>query len=137
MLSIDTGKMEAMLKILVVGLGGFLGAVLRYGISRGIHRVSENAFPYGTLIVNLLGCFTIGLLISMVQDRAALDSPTRLFLVVGLLGSFTTFSTLGYETIGLIEKNFLSQAFLSIGGNLILGLGAVFLGQFISRVLSA
>ena len=92
-----------MSKILLVGFGGFVGAVLRYGISGWVQRWTGSVnFPYGTLAVNLLGCLVIGLLAGLAEDRGLFTPEARLFLFIGVLGAFTTFSTFGIETLNLL-----------------------------------
>ena len=118
-----------MFKLLVVGLGGFVGAVSRYGISGLVQRYHKGAFPLGTFTVNVLGCLLIGVLMTLVQDREALSANTRLFLTVGLLGSLTTFSTLGHETLELLRENNLQMALGSVLGNVVVGVAAVGLGR--------
>ena len=117
------------MKILVVGLGGFVGAIARYGLSGLVHRYAQGTFPLGTMAVNVLGCLVIGVLMTLVEDRQFLSPNTRLFLTIGLLGSFTTFSTLGYETFELLREGDLRLAAANILGNLALGIGAVWLGR--------
>ena len=123
-----------MFEVFIIGLGGFLGAVLRYGLSGLVHRHAGSAFPMGTLVVNVLGCLAIGVLVALVEERAILGPSTRLFLLIGLLGSFTTFSTFGYETIELLQGGSFKLALLNVGGNLFLGLGAVIVGRTAMRI---
>ena len=113
---------------LCVGAGGFLGAVSRYGLSQWLRSSVEGGYPLGTLAVNVLGCLGIGALLGLSQDHPGLSENARLFLVVGLLGSFTTFSTFGHETLRLFGEDQLGRALLNVGLNLVLGLGAVWLG---------
>lgn len=118
-------------KLLVVGLGGFVGAVARYGLSGLAHRVSRGTFPVGTLAVNVIGCFAIGVLMALVEDRQSLGPSARVFLTIGLLGSFTTFSTLGHETFEYLRVGDLRLALGNVALNLVLGLGAVGLGRML------
>jgi CrcB protein len=117
-----------MLNLLIVGLGGFLGAILRYGISSLVAARQGPGFPLATLLVNVLGCLAIGALMALLE-REALTANMRLFLAVGLLGSFTTFSTFGYETIELFRDGDYQPALWSVAANLLLGLVAVLLGR--------
>lgn len=119
--------------LLLVGLGGFIGSSLRYALGGWIQRLSGNPwFPYGTFGVNALGCFLIGLLGGW-SDNAGFFSPAvRLFLFIGLLGGFTTFSTFGYETLALMRDRQMAAAFLNGGLHLFFGLGAVWAGYGIS-----
>lgn len=120
----------AALQILLVGAGGFLGSVLRYGLSGLVHRwVPFAAFPYGTLTVNLLGCLVIGLLAGLADSgRWGLGPELRLFLFIGLLGGFTTFSTFGYETFELVRDGELMRVAGSVLTHLLVGVAAVWLG---------
>jgi CrcB protein len=125
-----------MFKLFLIGLGGLIGALLRYSVSGLVQNWSKSiSFPYGTLAVNLLGCFTIGALSQLAETRGVLSPEVRSFVFIGLLGAFTTYSTFGNETINLMMdgENLLSLA--NIGLHLFLGLGAVWLGRVIVLVL--
>lgn len=124
-----------MSELLVVGVGGFVGAIARYAISGWVHRYYEGPFPLGTLTVNVLGCFVIGALMTLVDERQFLTPTLRLLLMTGLLGSLTTFSTLGYETVALLRGAELRLAFLSFGANALVGLVAVLAGRIAVRLL--
>ena len=120
-----------MLPIITLGLGGFLGAVLRYSVSNAIQNLAPaSGFPYGTFIVNLLGCFLIGVISQVMESKAVVDPQMRLFIMVGTLGAFTTFSTFSLETISLLQQNEVWKASLNILGSNILGLALVLLGKF-------
>lgn len=124
-----------MRQIILVGLGGFAGSILRYLVSGWVQRLVDTPFfPYGTLSVNVLGCLAIGLLGGW-ADNAGLFSPSaRLFLLVGVLGGFTTFSTFGYETMAMLRDKAMLAAFLYVGLHLLLGFGAVALGYGLSNL---
>lgn len=124
-----------MLKILVIGLGGFVGAVSRYGVGVAVHRHLDTSFPYGTFVVNFLGCLVLGGLLHWGTERAALSPHWHLFLTIGVLGAFTTFSTFGYETVGLLQSARWTAAGLNVVGNVLLGLSAVWLGRAGLRAL--
>ncbi|MHC4777840.1 MAG: fluoride efflux transporter CrcB [Planctomycetota bacterium] len=119
-----------MLKLLVIGLGGFLGALARYGLSALVQRFSSSPFPAGTFIVNAMGCLLMGALMCLVEERRAIGPETRLFLQIGLLGSFTTFSSVGYETFAFLRAGDYRMALVNAGANLLLGLAAVAVGWF-------
>ena len=126
-----------MLKLLVVGLGGFVGAIARYGISGWVHRRVEGPFPTGTLAVNVVGCLLIGMLMHLVEDRQFLAPTTRLFLMVGILGALTTFSTFGYETVQLLRDGETHLALASVAANVILGIGGVLAGRALVQTVGA
>jgi len=93
-----------MIKILMIGSGGFIGAVSRYLLSGLIYRLSGgHAFPFGTMFVNVLGCFLVGYLDGVIETRQLFNEQFRLFLFVGILGGFTTFSAFSQESISLIK----------------------------------
>lgn len=113
----------------IIGLGGFLGALLRYGLGGWIHRrLPLTTFPIGTLIVNLIGCLAIGVLAGLVQSRQLLGPQARLFALIGLLGGFTTFSTFGWETVAMLRDGENLRAVVNVGGHVIAGLALVWLG---------
>lgn len=125
-----------MTRLLVIGCGGFLGAIARYQVSLWVSNRLESTVPYGTMAVNVLGCLLLGFLAVWVQTRDGLTDDTQLFLKVGLLGAFTTFSTLGFETVELLGDGEWSSALVSLAGNLALGLGAVVAGGWLARGLA-
>lgn len=126
-----------MTKLIVIGVGGFIGAIARYGISGWVSKwSSDSPFPYGTLAVNLIGCFIIGIVMTLVEDGRIFTPQIRLFITVGVLGSLTTFSTFGYETIELLRAGSMKLLLFNIGANLILGLLAVMLGRIAVRTIS-
>lgn len=118
-------------KILLVGFGGFLGAVLRYLLSGFVQNFSQSiVFPYGTFVVNMIGCFLIGIFSQLMVLQAGISAEMRLFFMVGILGSFTTYSTFSNETMLLIDSREFHLAVVYIAAHVILGLSAVLLGQF-------
>jgi len=122
-------------KLLIVGIGGFIGAVARYGISGLVYRYTTSTFPYGTLAVNVLGCFGIGIFIYLADSRLSFPPAVRMFIGIGLLGAFTTFSTFGYETMRLLGDKEFSLALSNVGANVFLGLGAVWLARTFLRMI--
>ncbi len=122
------------MEFLLVGLGGFLGAGLRYASGIWLSPLSEaHHFPFGTLFVNALGCFLIGLF-SRLIERQGLPNA-RHFLIPGLLGGFTTFSAFGYETLAGAEAHGLWAAAVNVFANLGFGLAAVWVGRLLADVL--
>lgn len=124
-----------MIKLLFIGLGGFVGAVARFGLTGAMHQMLGRAFPVGTLAVNVLGCLVFGSLMGLIETRDMWGPSTRQFLLVGILGSFTTFSTFGFETFVLLDEGRVGIAGLNVGLNLVLGLVGIFLGRFLFRLL--
>jgi len=119
-----------MYNVLWVGLGGFVGAILRYAVSGYVQTLSGSIdFPYGTLSVNVLGCFFIGLLSFIAEEKGVFSPQVRMLILVGLLGSFTTFSTFSNETMELFRYSENIRAVLNLGAHLAFGLGAVWLGR--------
>lgn len=124
-----------MSKYLAIGLGGFCGALLRYWLSGRVYAAWPGSdFPGGTLAVNLLGSFALGLAAGL-ADHYIIHPNLRLFLTVGLLGAFTTFSTFSYETIMLLQVSSFYKAFLNVFASVLLGLMAAFLGLIVGRAV--
>lgn len=117
-----------MREVLAVGAGGFVGSVLRYLVSGWVQSRLDHPFPHGILLVNLVGCLLIGLLGGVAETRHVLGHATRLFLLVGMFGGFTTFSAFGYDTLELVRSNQLLLACSNVALHVILGLAAVWLG---------
>lgn len=125
-----------MTNILLVGAGGFMGSILRYLVSGYIQQSTKSIdFPYGTLAVNLIGCFVIGFLAQLAEARGMFTSESRSFVFVGILGGFTTFSSFGNETLNLARDSQLMNALANVGANVILGLFAVWLGRTVSYLI--
>lgn len=120
-------------RVVIVGLGGFIGSVLRYLISGWAHTLLGERFPWGTLVVNIVGSFVLGALAPLAFEGHALGPNARLFLFLGVLGGFTTFSSFSYETLALVQAGRLGAAALSASANLILGLAAVWAGGVAAR----
>ena len=123
-----------MLKGLIIGAGAFLGAIARYGLSGWIQRRQGGTFPWGTMAVNVIGCLALGIFMTLVEDRQLFGPQARLFVTVGLLGSFTTFSTFGYETFELLREHEEWLALTNTLGNAMLGVVAVWLGRALVRL---
>ena len=125
-----------MINFLLIGAGGFIGSVLRYLVSGSVQTLSQSiAFPYGTLAVNVLGCLCIGFLSELFAARSFISTDTQAFLVVGILGGFTTFSAFGYETMNLIREGDAALALMNVGAQVLAGLGAVWLGYTLAFAL--
>ena len=122
--------------LLMVGLGGAAGSVLRYWLGGLVqHRLDATGFPAGTLAVNLVGCFLVGVLSSTVETRHAFSPDLRLLLGAGVLGGFTTFSAFGNETLNLLRAGQAGLASANIVANVVLGLGLAGLGRLAASAL--
>jgi fluoride exporter len=121
--------------ILVIALGAAVGANLRYGLSIWAAQQWGTTFPYGTMLINVLGSFAIGLILVLGTTRVALSVPWRLLLVTGFLGGFTTFSTFSYETYALLVEGSWLEAGLNILGSVGLGMIGVVLGASLARLI--
>lgn len=120
---------------LAVFFGGGIGAALRYWISGVVPRHLGSDFPYGILIVNDVGCLLIGLLMTWLEDRFLIAPTLRTFLIIGILGGFTTFSTFSYETISLVRDAEYLLAATYVSASVVLGLGATVVGGWLGRSL--
>jgi len=124
-------------KVLLVGVGGFLGSVLRYEIGGLVGRVKAGwTFPLETLLINVIGCLVLGFLAGLNESRGVLSGSTRAFLFIGLLGGFTTFSTFGYETFQLMRDGQWQVASVSTALQVGLGIGGVWAGDALARLAS-
>jgi CrcB protein len=121
--------------ILLVGAGGFLGAVARYLVGGWVQRLLPAAFPYGTLAVNVVGSLLLGAVYELGTARGALDPQLRLMLGVGVLGAFTTFSTFSLETLNLLREGSVFLAGTNVLTNVLVCLAAVWLGVTLVRVM--
>jgi len=118
----------------LVFLGGGLGSVCRYLLSTAIQRAAPGPFPLGTFTVNVVGCFAVGFVGALGLERAALSPDTRVFLMVGILGGFTTFSSFAWETLGLLSVKDVLRAGFYVGGSVALGLLGALLGRALGRM---
>ena len=116
--------------VLLIGMGGFVGAILRYWISGWIQN-GVIVFPLGTLGVNFLGAFILSLVMYLSEFKGFFNEETRIFLSIGVLGSFTTMSTFSYESFKLLEQNEMVLFSANIVGSVVLTLLAVYLGKLI------
>ena len=115
---------------LLIGMGGFIGAITRYAVSTFIQNSSKfSQFPLGTLVVNLLGCLLIGALAQLGESRDIFTPETSSLIFLGFLGAFTTFSTFSSDSLNLMRNGQSLLSYLNIGASVVLGLGAVWLGR--------
>jgi CrcB protein len=124
-----------MLNMFAVAIGAAVGANLRYLISTWAAQRFGSGFPYGTLLINVTGCLVIGIVLTLAATRITLSEPLRLLVVTGMLGGYTTFSSFGYETFALIGGGNWAAAAIYMAGSLALGLGAVFVGAWLVRLI--
>ncbi|SHE27776.1 CrcB protein [Marinitoga hydrogenitolerans DSM 16785] len=121
--------------LIYIGLGGFLGAISRYLVSKYINTIfALGNMPYGTLLVNISGAFILSFLMSLSMHKLEIPKNFMLFFSTGFIGSYTTFSTFMYETIMLNEESFTLYSFLYLIISIILGLIAAFLGYALGRM---
>lgn len=126
-------QINEIIKLLLIGVGGFVGAVSRHALATYVHYLfGEAKFPIGIMIVNMIGCFLIGLLAGIVEAKDLFTENYRLMIFSGLLGAFTTFSTFSKNTYDLFVSGHITHALLNIAISVVLGLFAVWLGIFIS-----
>lgn len=119
--------------ILLVGLGGGIGSIARYLSSKWIYNIYPHHFPWGTFIVNVIGCFLIGLFWGISFKSFESNEQWKMFLMVGLCGGFTTFSAFTLEGIGLLKEQRLFLFFLYVAGSVVAGLLATYIGMKIIR----
>ncbi len=119
--------------LLFIAVGGAIGAVLRYGASLGVYSFMGRGFPYGTLFVNVAGSLLMGLLSVMMLERFNIGPEWRAAVLVGVLGSFTTFSTFSIETLNLLEQGDVMRAVTNIVSSVLVCLVAVWFGVLIGR----
>lgn len=124
-----------MRELIIAGLGGFIGSALRYWTSILSYRYFGQEFPYGTLIVNITGCFLIGFLMTVFEERFIVNPNLRIFLTIGILGGFTTFSTFSFETIALLKEGSYLIGFENIIFSLVGCLVATAAGILIGRLI--
>ena len=126
----------AILDLVYVGLGGFLGSIGRYLATGAAHHIFPNIyFPIGTAAVNIIGCFLIGVLTGLAELRNLFSPEMRMFLLIGLLGGFTTFSTFGHETVSFMRDGEFLHAVGNVLIQVIIGLAGVWLGYNVTRYI--
>ncbi len=122
-----------MTQILSIAAGGAIGAVLRYWVSTGVYSLLGRGFPYGTLVVNIIGSLLMGFLYVLLLERMTVSPELRAALLVGVLGAFTTFSTFSIETLNLIEQADFVKAGLNVLVSVVACVGAAWIGLIIGR----
>ena len=124
-----------MSKLFLIGLGGFVGAIARYGLSDGVHRLLGVGFPYGTLVVNVLGCVLLGFGVTLAEQRLWITPELRALWFIGGFGAFTTFSTFSYETFQLLRAGSVFSAGLNVLSSVVVGLFAIWVGYTLARMV--
>ena len=121
---------------ILVAVGAAFGGLMRYWISGLVHNIVSLNFPSGTLIVNVLGSFILGFIIFYFDTQELISPQLKVMLTIGFCGGFTTFSTFSFETMNLLSDSEYLLAFINMGLNMVLTLGAVILSYYLARVLS-
>ena len=122
-------------QVLAIAGGGAIGALLRYWVSSGVYLLAGRDFPYGTLVVNVLGSLLMGFLYIWLLERTLGGVAMRAFVLIGLLGAFTTFSTFSMETLNLMEAGHIGRAILNTLMSVVLCIGAAAMGVMLARQL--
>ena len=123
------------MKFLLIGVGGFLGANIRYLVQQWTVSRWGASFPYGTLIINVTGSFILGFFLTLVTERVSASPNWRYLIAVGLLGGYTTFSSFTVEALSLAQAGRWLPAFLYVAGNVVLGLFFAFVGIALARAV--
>lgn len=124
-----------MTNYLAVAFGGAFGSVARYFVAGSVHARLGAGFPYGTLAVNVIGCFLIGLIMELTESRFTINPQIRVFLTIGALGGFTTFSAFSYETLALARDGLVFKASVNAFGSLCACVAAAWFGVVAGRIL--
>jgi len=124
-----------LLEVIIVTIGGGFGSAARYLVSTWAAARFGADFPYGTLIVNVVGCFIIGAFMTVATERLIVSPYWRLFVTVGIVGGFTTFSSFSYETLHLLQEADALRAFYNVSLNVLVGFSATWLGIGLARLL--
>jgi len=114
---------------LLVGIAGLIGGIARYWMQGFVSEWTRSDFPYGTLAVNILGCFLIGFFFALAEERALISAEWRIFLTTGFCGGFTTFSTFSFETVSMIRQGEILFAGLYVGMSVLIGFFATYVGS--------
>lgn len=121
--------------ILLVGSGGFIGSVMRYLVQYYIEKSLTSTFPWGTFIANIAGSLIIGIVFALAEKGNLMSAEWRIFLAVGICGGFTTFSAFAYNNFTMLNEKAWGSLFLNVGGNLFLGILAVYVGIILIRLI--
>ena len=124
-----------MSKLLLIGFAGFVGTLSRYWMSGVIAKRYGETFPMGTLVVNLLGCFLVGLLFYLLEERFLVNQAVRSAILIGFLGGYTTFSSFGLQSFTLMQDGEFGLAVLNITASNVTGLLLVWAGYTLAKIL--
>jgi fluoride exporter len=124
-----------MIKLLVIGFGGFLGSILRYVVGKSVDVRMNASFPWGTLTVNVIGSFIIGFVYMLAMRKVGITENWRLFLGAGFCGGFTTFSAFAWENVSLLDQKLIGTSLIYIVSSVVIGILAIVAGGWVSRFL--
>ena len=124
-----------MTKILLIAMAGGLGSLSRYYLTGIVHKIAGLGFPFGTFVVNLIGCFLFCLIWGFIENRLTIPATVRIVVLTGYMGAFTTFSTFIFETQNLLSHGQFIFAALNVIGQVVLGLGLAFAGLALGRAI--
>ena len=119
--------------ILLIGLGGGIGSILRYLTAAGINKYFSGAFPLAIFIVNIIGCLIVGFCLGIFEKNQVVNPDLKLLFVTGFCGGYTTFSTFAYENVNLVQNNNSLMAFVYIAASIVIGMFAVWLGLTLAK----
>jgi fluoride exporter len=122
------------MNLILVFVGGGIGATARYGLQGAVYRLTGAGFPYGTLAVNVVGSFLIGFLMTSFEERFMVNPSLRVFLTIGILGGFTTFSSFSYETMALLRDGSYGLGLVNVASSVVVCLGATWLGTLLGKL---
>jgi CrcB protein len=123
-------------KYMMVGIGGFLGAIARFWLGGLVYQKMGTRFPYGTFVINISGSFLIGFILTILTERTHLSPNWRYLIPIGFIGAYTTFSTFEWETLGAIRDGAFLVAGLNVAFSVVLGFIAVWLGMVSGRFVA-
>jgi CrcB protein len=124
-----------MTKLILIALAGACGTLCRYWVSGAAYDLLGRDFPWGTWAVNILGCFLFGLVAILAEERGLVSAQTRLLILTGFMGAFTTFSTFIFESGGLLNDGQWLKLALNVGGQNLVGFAALYLGIGLGRII--
>ena len=122
-------------KLILIAVAGTAGTLSRYWVSGLTYQVMGSRFAYGTLAVNVIGCFLFGLVWTLSEERMAISTLTRTVLLVGFMGAFTTFSTFAFETMNYVRDSQYLLAFTNVAVSCTLGFGAIVIGSWAAKII--